>query len=114
MQSSQAASIIPDGFHAVVPKKDCPHCIPENIATLEQLKGKSVHDPCEDCGHVGENWICLKPGCLVIKCSRYVKSHMLDHQDEHAGYQHPIAFSFADFSFWCYACDSYIEHPLCN
>ena len=27
---------------------------------------------------------------------------------------HPIAFSFADFSYWCYACDSYIEHPLCN
>lgn len=25
---------------------------------------------------------------------------------------HPICFSFADFSFWCYACDSYIEHPL--
>jgi len=25
---------------------------------------------------------------------------------------HPIVFSFADFSFWCYECDSYVVHPL--
>lgn len=24
----------------------------------------------------------------------------------------PICFSFADFSYWCFACDSYVEHPL--
>lgn len=23
-------------------------------------------------------------------------------------------FSFADFSFWCYKCDSYVVHPLLN
>lgn len=27
---------------------------------------------------------------------------------------HPICFSFADFSFWCYKCDSYVVHPLLN
>ena len=25
---------------------------------------------------------------------------------------YPIAFSFADFSYWCFICDSYVEHPL--
>ena len=63
MESSKPASIIPDGFHAVVPKKDCPHCIPENIVRNVDLKGKSVDDPCEDCGNIGENWICLHPDC---------------------------------------------------
>jgi len=47
-----------------------------------------------------------------VKCSRYVKSHMLDHQADNPDHGHPIAFSFADFSYWCYACDSYVEHPL--
>lgn len=28
--------------------------------------------------------------------------------------KHPICFSFADFSFWCYECDSYVEHELLN
>ncbi len=27
---------------------------------------------------------------------------------------HPIVFSFADFSFWCYECDSYIVHKTLN
>jgi len=27
---------------------------------------------------------------------------------------HPIVLSFADFSYWCYQCDSYIEHPMLN
>ena len=34
------------------------------------------------------------------------------HQQEHANLSHPIVFSFADFSYWCYACDSYIVHKL--
>ena len=25
-----------------------------------------------------------------------------------------LVFSFADFSFWCYACDSYVIHQLLN
>ena len=39
---------------------------------------------------------------------------MITHQTENPEHAHPIAFSFADFSYWCYACDSYVEHPLCN
>jgi len=37
---------------------------------------------------------------------------MIQHQTENPGHAHPIAFSFADFSYWCYACDSYVVHPL--
>ena len=36
---------------------------------------------------------------------------MVDHYNEH---KHPIAFSFADFSYWCYECDSYLEHAILN
>jgi hypothetical protein len=25
---------------------------------------------------------------------------------------HPIVFSFADFSKWCYTCEDYVVHPL--
>ena len=73
-----------------------------------------MNDACPDCNNVGENWVCFKPGCRVVKCSRYVRSHMLDHQLENPNHGHPIAFSFADFSYWCYACDSYVEHELLN
>lgn len=68
-------------------------------------------DPCVECDYVGENWICLKPNCATVACSRYVKSHM---REDHAvkNPDHPIVFSFADFSFWCYECDTYIVHPL--
>lgn len=37
---------------------------------------------------------------------------MVAHNRENA--DHPIVFSFADFSFWCYECDSYVVHPLLN
>jgi len=94
------------GFFAVEPKKECPHCIPgENIAPKEDFEkeGITIKSPCKDCGHTQENWVCLK--CKVIGCSRYVNSHMVAHNDAE---KHPIALSFADFSFWCYECDSYV------
>jgi uncharacterized UBP type Zn finger protein len=101
------------GFHAVSPKQDCPHCTEENIAPKEKFELMSVTDPCFSCGYKGENWICLKPNCGTVGCSRYVKGHMAnEHQVSHSDLSHPIVFSFADFSFWCYACDSYIIHPL--
>jgi hypothetical protein len=28
--------------------------------------------------------------------------------------KHPIVFSFADFSYWCYECDAYLEHKILN
>jgi len=108
-----ANSMIAQGFHAVTPKRDCPHCTEENIAPKSDFEGKHVNDACAtgDCGHKGENWICMKPGCKEVHCSRYVKSHMVEHN---TAQDHPIVFSFADFSFWCYKCDAYLEHPLLN
>lgn len=100
-----------DGFFAVTPKADCPHCTPANIWPKDKFLEKTVNDPCIECDYVGENWICLKPDCAKVACSRYVKSHMKeDHYVKNP--DHPIVFSFADFSFWCYECDSYIVHPL--
>jgi histone deacetylase 6 len=81
----------------------------ENILPKEEFEGKHVNDPCVECGNVGENWICLKS--KVVCCSRYVKSHGLAYYNKT---KNPIAFSFADFSYWCYECDEYVEHPLLN
>ena len=100
------------GLHAVEPKRDCPHCIPENIAPKEEFEGIHVNDPCGECGHQGENWLCLKPGSRIVRCSRYVNSHMLSYYFDNP--DHMIVFSFADFSFWCYVCDSYVVHPSLN
>lgn len=98
------------GFYACQPIKECPHCIPgENIAPIEEFKDLTVTTPCKDCGHTKENWVCLK--CKVILCSRYVKSHMVQHNEKD---HHPIALSFADFSFWCYDCDSYVVSQHLN
>jgi hypothetical protein len=35
---------------------------------------------------------------------------MSQHNQENP--EHMIAMSFADFSYWCYECDSYVVHPL--
>jgi uncharacterized UBP type Zn finger protein len=98
------------GFHAVVPIKECPHCVPgKHIAPISEFKEITIKSPCNECDHTKENWICLK--CKVIGCSRYVKSHMVSHYEKE---KHPIALSFADFSYWCYECDSYVESKHLN
>ena len=95
-----------EGFHAVEPRKDCPHCTDRFIAPKEDFTDVHVNDPCAECGNKGENWVCLSPGCKAVYCSRYVKNHMVRHNMENP--EHCIVFSFADFSFWCYACDDYV------
>ncbi len=52
------------GFFAVEPKKDCPHCVPENIKTVHHLLeiGVTVNKPCNGCGAQGEVWLCLLCG----------------------------------------------------
>ena len=88
-----------EGFVAVCPKTDCPHCTIDNIEDSPDFKDTSVNDPCKVCGEKGEVWICLK--CKEVFCSRYVNGHMVEHFEET---KHPICFSFADFSYWCYEC----------
>ena len=99
------------GFFAISPKTDCPHCTFEHVVSPKELIGKSINDPCFDCGHKGENWICLKPGCGAVCCSRYVKGHMMESHRAN-NQDHHIVLSFADFSFWCYSCDSYVVHNI--
>ena len=102
-------AIYMDGLVAVCPKTDCPHCLPENIRSLQELitLGKKATDLCIQCEIGGEVWLCLT--CAEVHCSRYVEGHMSLHN---ASTGHHTAFSFADFSYWCYTCDSYIVHPI--
>lgn len=87
----------------VVPKTNCPHV----MTSVSPVLNFELTDPCVSCGSTAENWVCLK--CSQVLCSRYVAGHMAEH-GETSG--HPIVFSFSDFSFWCYACDSYITSPV--
>ena len=57
---------------------------------------------CGTCGNVGENWLCLS--CSAVFCSRYVNSHMVDHNTSDPS--HDVSLSFSDLSVWCYSCDS--------
>ena len=91
---------LPENANAnmVVPLSWCPHLEQVSRDPPERLDAKTA---CEapDCGHVGENWICLV--CQAIYCSRYVKEHMVIHSAENEG--HIIALSFSDLSVWCRA-----------
>lgn len=92
------------GPFTVIPKTDCPH-----LTTVHPV-GDSVYfdvtAPCFVCHSSRENWACLT--CYEVFCGRYINAHMLSH---YAQFQdHCIAFSFCDFSVWCYKCDSYIEN----
>lgn len=98
------------GF-AIEPKRDCPHLKPSEVQALVEFLTKinTKHFSefaCAQCDDKSENWICLE--CQSLQCSRYVNSHMVAHN---ASTQHPIALSFSDSSFWCYKCESYIDHP---
>lgn len=99
---SSSLSLEEGGGFAVYPKTDCPHV--EQL-TLNNL-AIDVRSPCSQCGDASENWLCL--GCGSVCCSRYVKGHMAEHMQTVC--KDGICSSFSDFSFWCYACDSYIVH----
>eukprot|EP01100_Stratorugosa_tubuloviscum_P012374 TRINITY_DN5858_c0_g1_i1.p1 TRINITY_DN5858_c0_g1~~TRINITY_DN5858_c0_g1_i1.p1 ORF type:complete len:437 (+),score=219.18 TRINITY_DN5858_c0_g1_i1:210-1520(+) len=91
-------------YFAVEPKRNCTHTGKIVFPTDQVAYFK--HIPCSVCNDRTENWICLS--CRQIFCSRYVNSHMSEHNQTT---QHPIALSFTDLSVWCYECDSYIKHP---
>jgi len=88
------------GF-AVEPLRWCAH-----LDDITKLSGElDTSEPCGDCGHVGENWVCLT--CYKVYCSRYVNEHMLFHS---IATDHKMVLSYADLSVWCYACDSYVHN----
>ena len=115
-ENSQNAPVKVNGGYAVEPKRDCPHVLDENSVTT--TSGESLHQMCKNvctrscgnCSEKSENWMCLK--CGDVFCSRYINSHMADHCDQTQENDHCIVVSFSDLSFWCYKCDSYIEHPV--
>ncbi|CAH3047010.1 unnamed protein product [Porites lobata] len=92
------------GFVAVEPKSDCPHV--QSLSNTASLH-IDLMKPCGSCENVGENWLCLM--CSVVFCSRYVKSHMVEHNSKEPS--HMLALSFMDLSVWCYDCDSYVSSP---
>lgn len=71
----------------------------------------------EQCGSE-ENWLCLS--CGVVRCSRYVKGHAMEHYEEtkqscSKGLGHCLVASLADLSVWCHGCQAYLfpnAYPL--
>ena len=99
-----------EGFHAVVPRTDCPHALPDQCQGLLNIsitRAKEImENTCGHCDETYENWICLL--CGAFECSRYKNGHMKDH-NEATG--HGFALSMVEFSCWCYNCNDYIEAP---
>nr|XP_030702620.1 histone deacetylase 6 isoform X1 [Globicephala melas]XP_030702621.1 histone deacetylase 6 isoform X1 [Globicephala melas]XP_030702622.1 histone deacetylase 6 isoform X1 [Globicephala melas]XP_030702623.1 histone deacetylase 6 isoform X1 [Globicephala melas] len=89
-------------FYAVTPLPWCPHLVA--VCPVPEA-GLDVTQPCQDCGALQENWVCLS--CYQVYCSRYINAHMLQH---HEGSGHPLVLSYADLSTWCYHCQAYVHH----
>ncbi|KAL3852511.1 hypothetical protein ACJMK2_016140 [Sinanodonta woodiana] len=91
-------------MYAVQPLPWCPHL--EHVTPVP-TKGLNTSDPCEECGNVGENWVCLV--CYKVYCGRYVNEHMVMHGETE---NHPIVLSYADLSVWCYGCNNYVHNDV--
>jgi len=89
---------------AVVPKPWCEHL--SQVNPLPPF-GIDASQCCETCGVQKEPWVCL--ACYHVYCGRYINQHML-HHEETSG--HKVVLSLADFSVWCFACDSYINNEV--
>lgn len=66
----------------------------------------SLDAPCEECGHVGDNMICL--GDNRILCGRLVQQHAMRHCTRE-GMRCKLAMSFLDLSVWDYEQDAYLD-----
>ena len=55
-----------------------------------------------------ECWLCL--GCHKLFCGRYANKHMNIHYESSDNKSHCVALGVGDLSFWCYECDSYLNH----
>uniref|UniRef100_A0A452R543 Protein deacetylase HDAC6 n=1 Tax=Ursus americanus TaxID=9643 RepID=A0A452R543_URSAM len=89
-------------FYAVTPLPWCPHLVA--VGPIPE-SGLDVTQPCQDCGTLRENWVCLS--CYQVYCGRYVSAHMLQH---HGVSGHPLVLSYVDLSTWCYDCEAYVHH----
>uniref|UniRef100_G3ST53 Protein deacetylase HDAC6 n=1 Tax=Loxodonta africana TaxID=9785 RepID=G3ST53_LOXAF len=89
-------------FYAVTPLPWCPHL---TAVCPIPAAGLDVTQPCQDCGSLQENWVCLS--CYQVCCGRYINAHMIQH---HEDLGHPLVLSFVDLSTWCYHCQAYVHH----
>ncbi|XP_034860170.1 histone deacetylase 6 [Mirounga leonina] len=89
-------------FYAVTPLPWCPHLVA--VRPIPE-SGLDVTQPCQDCGTLQENWVCLS--CYQVHCGRYVSAHMLQHHEVSG---HPLVLSYVDLSTWCYNCEAYVHH----
>jgi NAD-dependent SIR2 family protein deacetylase len=63
----------------------------------------------EECDETKENYLCLK--CHKVFCGRWKNAHMIQHEELLGeSHHHSIACGLSDLSFWCYECDSYLNH----
>ncbi|XXQ33483.1 Zn-finger in ubiquitin-hydrolases protein [Plasmodiophora brassicae] len=97
-------------------RRTCPH-VQEHVAVApdddddddERKDGGAADRRCRSCaaagGDLAEPWVCVR--CWATHCGRYVHGHARAHAIS-AGHQ--IACGWADLSFWCYACDAYLDH----
>jgi len=92
-------------WHSVIPLETCTHCN-EHVLNSEGIADAFKNNKCSVCNDSSENWYCLT--CGGVFCSRYVKSHGLEHYNQTG---HAILMSFSDLSSWCYLCDYYILDP---
>ncbi|PVD24115.1 hypothetical protein C0Q70_14585 [Pomacea canaliculata] len=89
-------------LYAVQPLPWCPHL--NSVQPLPQ-EGLDTHAPCQDCGDLKENWVCLT--CYKVLCSRFVQEHMAGHSKDEG---HPLVLSYRDLSVWCYDCNEYVDN----
>nr|XP_035966801.1 histone deacetylase 6 isoform X2 [Halichoerus grypus] len=89
-------------FYAVTPLPWCPHLVA--VRPIPE-SGLDVTQPCQDCGTLQENWVCLS--CYQVHCGRYISAHMLQHHEVSG---HPLVLSYVDLSTWCYNCEAYVHH----
>ena len=110
----------PNGPIAVQPVCDCPHCNETHLSNQEEEEDleeeqekqkqkqeeqeQEIFQCCEDCHHEHENWICMK--CQRRLCGRHVRGHMVEHSVSSG---HVVALGWDDLSFWCFACDAYLD-----
>ena len=69
-------------------------------------EGLTLDSPCEGCGHVGDNMLCL--GDNRVLCGRHASGCMVRHVQSDAS-RCPLVLSFLDLSVWDYGQDAYLD-----